>query len=483
MAMPKTFKDGDESFYYIHRHIQHFNKSEAVARFQNQKDQDYTVMRQRYKSNYLQNVQGLTPIAEKKLKLAESKDEVLTAVDQAFLDSLNNSISKAIKKYDLEGHKAQAFASLDLYIKTKDLKYLDAVFKHITRASTILRTHPKEIIAAVGQGNWLKSGRSLTKIKEDIHKQILALEGRRFFVSKPETMAILRELEGLTEGLSAQELNTKSLYTRLTHIFSTNLGEYLVSKGVIYGFNEAHSILRKSLVGSKHLKMTNSLKELLTLYPRTNLTYKTDNTFKNLTLTVKDGEAFKINLGLSAKWYEGMGSGLGDSVHITTETNFIGKINQLLASGKGRYYIYNALALVNQDGTAYAALKAAIVARAADFIISGYGVQGDFSQYLVINGDFYSIWQLVLALQYFNAGQGHSALSPGTTDPITVSAMGLKDIAQKTQDAGKYDANLYEAFQRAKEQNHMMEDLSMGAYFYPNRLKNALQQMKTKNLT
>jgi hypothetical protein len=39
----------------------------------------------------------------------------------------------------------------------------------------------------------------------------------------------------------------------------------------------------------------------------------------------------------------------------------------------------------------YKALKAAIVARNLDVLMSGMGIQGDFSQFIIINGEFYSI--------------------------------------------------------------------------------------------
>ena len=56
-----------------------------------------------------------------------------------------------------------------------------------------------------------------------------------------------------------------------------------------------------------------------------------------------------------------------------------------------KYYIYNTLGLVAQDDSMYKALKAAIVARNLDVLMSGMGIQGDFSQFIIINGEFYSI--------------------------------------------------------------------------------------------
>lgn len=76
---------------------------------------------------------------------------------------------------------------------------------------------------------------------------------------------------------------------------------------------------------------------------------------------------------------------------ITTEVSFLNRINQFLNSENEKYYVYNALGLVAQDNSMYSALKAAMVSRNLDVMMSGLGPQGDFSQYIVINGEFYSI--------------------------------------------------------------------------------------------
>lgn len=478
MSMPITFKDGEEELYYIHRHIDHFNKTEAVARFQRQKNQDYMVMRQRYKENYLKNISGVSPKAQAKIALAAEEDSILTALDQSLLDTLNNNVSREIYKYDLGGKMKVAQAALNRFVNTKDLKDLDVLFSQISKASELLRSNPTEIVAAVGRTNWIGSGRDLGKIRKDIQAQINALNNRRVRVGKKETEMVLKELDSLAEGLSADKLNARSLSSILTRIFSTAIGEYIVSKGVIQGLDEVHQQIKDTLVGEKHLKMTDSLQQLLTTYKRENLTFKTDNSFQDIELELEDGEEFKINLGLSTKWYQGIGKSDSDSVTVTSESHFTEKVSELLSGDSGKYYIYNALALVDQDGTAYAALKASVVARAADFIISGFGEQGDFAQFIVINGTFYSIWQIILALQMFNSGQGHSWMSSGRTDPITVSPMGLTNVTKLTKEAQDHEANLYQAYKRAKAQNGLIEDLAMGGHFYPQRLANALSKMK-----
>ena len=153
MSMAKTFKDKEETFYYIHRHIEHFDKNEAVARFQRQKTQDYMIMRQRYKESYLKNITALSPKAQDKIALAAQEDKILTNLDQALLNSLNNNVSKEIKQYELESKMRQAYASLHNFIDTKNLKDLDNLFAQITQASELLRSRPTEIVAAVGRAN------------------------------------------------------------------------------------------------------------------------------------------------------------------------------------------------------------------------------------------------------------------------------------------------------------------------------------------
>lgn len=477
MSMSKFFRDSEENFYYIHRHIEHFKKSEAIDLFENQKNQNYAIMKQRYKENYLKNISGISQKAQDKIALATQENEILNNLDEALLDTLNNLVSKEIKKYNLDETMKLAHKSLETYIKTEDLKDLDNLFAQITKASEILRSHPAEIITAIGRSNWLQSGRDLGKIRKDIQAQIIALNNKKIRVSKKETEIILKELDKLAEGLSAKELNKRSLTTILTRIFSTVIGEFLVSKGVVLGLDEAHAKIKNSLVGEKHLKVTDSLQDLLNTYKRTNLTFKTDNSFQDLELSLEDGETFKVNLGLSTKWYQGVGNSGPDSVHITKESHFIDKIGNLFSTREGKYYVYNSLALVQQDNEPYSALKASIVARAADFIISGLGEQGDFTQFIVINGTFYSIWQIILALEFFNEGQGHSGLGEGKTDPITISATGLSDIARLTQEAQNKIPNLHEAFRRSRQQNILMDSLAMEGYFYPQRLANALKKM------
>jgi hypothetical protein len=110
-------------------------------------------------------------------------------------------------------------------------------------------------------------------------------------------------------------------------------------------------------------------------------------------------------------------------------------------------------------------------------MMSGLGPQGDFSQYIIINGEFYSIWQIILALENFNHGQG-SYGKGDATDPVTISATGLKAVSDITEQVKDIPSNLIAAYTRSKMQNRMVENLGLTGHFYPNRLKNILINAK-----
>ena len=174
-------------------------------------------------------------------------------------------------------------------------------------------------------------------------------------------------------------------------------------------------------------------------------------------------------------------SGHAANVSVATEAHLSHRLNQFFAGEEGRYYAYNSMALVNQDGTMYAAFKAAMLARFADIFISGFGGQRDFSQFIVVNGKFYSILQLVLALGDHNLGQGSTDMIEGT-DPLTMSVVGLSKIADETDEARDYKEDLAMAYFRARKQNLQFDELKIAAHFYPNRLANLVPLLNIKPL-
>lgn len=471
----KNFYLDGQTYYYIHRHLAHFEKDEAIALYQEQKRNGYINMKKRYIQNYLKNINTVNEKNLDILNVAMNEEELVGDLDKQILDVLNSSVSTAIQGFNLEKYLKTAYQSLDNFIDTKEAKELDKLFAQITAATEILTSSRGELVVLLGKNGIYQKHRDLNKLYNLLQKEINHLEGKTLTVNQSRLLSVERSLAQLIKGLKQKNINKSILQRYLSNIFSTQIGEYLVSKGIGQGLNVCLSEIRKSLTGTKNIdfKEDEEISNFLKQFGQSGrTTFKTDNSFKNINIALKDsGDTIDINLGLSTKWYKGGGN---EGVAVTTETSksgsFLRRIDQMF-NDTSKYYIYNTLGLVSQDNTMYAALKSAMIARNLDVLISGTGLQGDFAQFIVINGYFYSIWDIINAVEKFNEGSG-TFDEKSATDPITISAGGLSKVALLTQEAQKQRKNLTKAFVRSKQQNELIRQLTFVGHFYPNRLRN-----------
>ena len=482
MVNIKTFNLDNESavYYYIHRHIKHFEKDAAMALFQEQKNINYQIMKNRFKKNYLENINSVSRDGLNILDAAMKEEEILNGLDRELLETLNDSVSEAIKSYNFDKKVKTAYNSLNSFINTQDAKALDKLFSQISSATKLLTTNKNELTFLLGIKKQYAQNRDLNALYNYIQKGIEQLDNKIIKVNSSAIQSVNNSLLQLVGDLSQKKFNKQSLNGYIKNIFSTQIGEYIVSKGLGKAIGLLPSAIMDYLSGTKNIEVDGDLElqELISNYGQQgNQVFKTDNSFKDLSIKVNSGDVVDINLGISTKWYKGSNSGNIYDVSIATETSFISRINQMLKNPIENYYAYNALGLAGQDNELYSALKAALVARNLDVLISGLGVQGDFAQYLVINGEFYSIWQIINAIEYLNQGQG-SYSRGDKTDPITISATGLSKVISLTSQAQDEPNNLTKAFVRSKKQNQLIEELGLSAHFYPNRLKNALLSSK-----
>ena len=471
-----TFTDDGRTYYYIHRHLEHFEKDAAISLFQTQKTQSYLEMKNRYRKNYLSNISGVNDESLKILDAAMREEEIMGNLDKDLLDILNKRVAEGIQAYELDTKLSSAYNSLNQFLNSKDAKDLDNLFAQITKATTLLNTNMDGLLALIGPRGEYKKHRDIEKLSMLLQQEIARLEGKVLNVSQKKLLSVEKSLSSLIIGLSSDKsVSRLSLQRYLSNIFSTQIGEYVVSKGVAKGLDLGLKEIRTSLTGAQNIEITSDeVDNFVKAFGQTGkTTFKTDNSFQNLEITLEDGTTFNINLGLSTKWYKGGGSeGVAITKEISKSGSFVYRIGQMF-NDSDKYYIYNTLGLVAQDDSMYKALKAAIVARNLDVLMSGMGIQGDFSQFIIINGEFYSIWEIIVALENFNHGQG-SYGKGDATDPVTISATGLKEVSDITEQVKDSPSNLITAYIRCKIQNRMIENLGLTGHFYPNRLKSIL---------
>ncbi len=481
----KTFPDEGRDYYYIHRHVSHFEMDEALELFNSQKKQNYAVMKNRYKENFLKNAQ----IDRKAFELfdnAMNEEEIVGLLDQSMLNILDNRVGGVIQNYNLDAKLGKAFESLDKFLKTEDLKELDQLFAQVTAATKFLNTNTQPLTTLIGMTGDYKKHRDLKKLSQQllqaIEENFESGKGGIKVISANQMRlkSVMASLQKLVSDLSGEQgniLSKRSLQKYLTNIFSTQIGEYIVSSAIASVMNKGLKDVRKSLTGGKRVQYTEdeALNAFIKAYGNQSRVFKTDNSFTDINMEIDINgttASSKVSLGLSTKWYKSTAKDLASSISLGKEASFSYRLDQLFKDASDNYLVYNALALTEQDDRGYAALKAALVARNADMFVSGMGIQGDFSQYLVINGKFYSIWQLLVLLENYNKGEGTTQENHGS-DPVTISASGLSAVLDVSRQRLKEKRpSITKAYARAKQQNNLIENLGLQGHFYPNRFKN-----------
>ena len=474
----KEFQNEDTTYYYIHRHIKNFEKDEAMAIYQNQKEINYKQMRRRYQQTFLENITIDSPGLQL-LNAAMSEEDLISTLDEEILNILNERISSEIDTFKLDKLLYTAYSSLDKWFANpksqESLKNLNDLFSATAVASYILANEEDGLFPLLLK-TYNSGAAFLEMIKAYTENRIHMWEGRPFNMVTKRILSTQISIKKLVDDLNNPSVSKATLQGYIRNIFSSQVGEYVVSKAVVRGLKLTKDMIEKSFTGANTIVSTSeNFQQLLNWGQSRTTNFKTDNYFPNVKIKIAELDTdITINLGISTKWYKLTQGGEIKSISVMNEANLSHRLNQLFSGAEGRYYAFNAMALVNQDGSIYASFKAALLSRFADLFISGFGSQGDFSQYIVINGKFYSILQLILAMEYFNDGQGSSDVNGGT-DPITLSVVGLSKIAKETDDARKYEADIAMAYFRSRKHNLELDQLKITANFYPSRLTNLVK--------
>lgn len=299
-----TFTDDGRTYYYIHRHLEHFEKDAAISLFQTQKTQSYLEMKNRYRKNYLSNISGVNDESLKILDAAMREEEIMGNLDKDLLDILNKRVAEGIQAYELDTKLSSAYNSLNQFLNSKDAKDLDNLFAQITKATTLLNTNMDGLLALIGPRGEYKKHRDIEKLSMLLQQEIARLEGKVLNVSQKKLLSVEKSLSSLIIGLSSDKsVSRLSLQRYLSNIFSTQIGEYVVSKGVAKGLDLGLKEIRTSLTGAQNIEITSDeVDNFVKAFGQTGkTTFKTDNSFQNLEITLEDGTTFNINLGLSTK--------------------------------------------------------------------------------------------------------------------------------------------------------------------------------------
>ena len=459
---------------YIHRSKIGVYKtfgSGIVGEYNQQKDQNYLKMMSRFKQNYIKTI---SQAPNEFLNAALNQEELIKEINNNSLNYLQETFSESLEKLSAQiidlgrGAREYGVQYVQQYLENsnsrKARENFSKMFENIAKASEIV--YGEESILA----HILQSANTYGEIKNKLQQTRFNLNGKIISINNTEERKVIQYINNLISATETKTLlspngniNTQSFNSYFNNIFSTNFGENLLGS-LVYNNPEIYKniIDEVNALGAQNVDIQFD-PEIAALAQQGTQVYKVDSQLKNFKVSVDvNGTSATIilDIGTSLKNYQ---SGT-IKVSITGEKSLIYRLQQLFKSNRDLTLSYNILANSDVMALEYAALKASLTAYFADIFISGIGVGGDFAQYIVINGKFYSIYDILLQLKNYNTG--------GLKDNsiITVNPIGIGKItAFQEQRRGEEPKSLIQAYKNSKISMNMLQGLNLHASFYPNR--------------
>ena len=459
---------------YIHRSKLGVYKtfgSNITTEYNKQKDQNYLQMMNRFKKNYIKTISNAP---NEFLNGALQQDKLIQEINNNSLNYLQKTFSESLESLSAQiidlgrGAREYGMQYVQQYLENsnsrKARESFSKMFENISKASEIV--YGEESILA----HILQSANTYGEIKTKLQQTKFNLNGKIVSINNTEEKKVIQYINNLISATESKSLllpdgnvNIQSFNSYFNNIFSTNFGENLLGSLVYNNPDIYKNIIDEvNALGAQNVDIQFD-PEITALAQQGTQIYKVDSQLKNFKVSVDvNGTVATITLdiGTSIKNYQ---SGT-TKVSITGEKSLIYRLQQLFKSNRDLILAYNVLANSDVLTAEYAALKANITAYFADIFISGIGVAGDFSQYIVINGKFYSIYDILLKLKDYNLG-GLKDNSVITVNPIGIG----KIIAFQNQRREEEPKNLIQAYKNSKISMSMLQGLNLHASFYPNR--------------
>lgn len=392
--------------YYIHLNKVNIGNraNNATINFIDQKQQVQIETLKQYKDFFNASLNG------------QSLEVLAAACDlneEDFLNVLNIELQQKLQK-DINisalsslyqtVHSGDISKYLQEAVNKNDVDQLSKALQIVANALDLLEKGDESLGAVLNKS--LKDANSFVDIGEKLSQLLTEYQINNNYrlIKRQSLESAKNQLNNLAKALtfgkftsSKKDLTAKGLSTLLLNgIISTSIAEGL-------GFSiagKSGSILYKSIleaVGTKNVTITSSSGKNI------KITGKTDVKARGVSLTLEgiDGGEnagrINLNLGISSKFYTGQGFRDLDNKNISIGSGSGGTLKQALDSifsdDVSRYLSYNYITH-NQYTTQ---LNDLITKRQILRLFATAGSEEDFAQFMLINGNIISIWEI---LQY-----------------------------------------------------------------------------------
>lgn len=435
-----------------------------VAEYNRQREQNYNKMMNRFKQNY---VQSISQAPNELLNAALNQDELIESIDENVLSILQDNFSEALQSLSTSIVNLQISAKeygaqyvqqyLENSASRKARESFSKMFEDIAKAAELVYGD-NSILAHI-----LQTANTYGEIKQKLQQTRFNLNGKIVSINNTEEKKAIQYLNNLIAAIESRSLlakdgtiNMQGFHSSFNNIFSTNFGENLL-KSLVLGNPDIYKNIIDEVnnLGSKNITISLD-SELRGLAQQGTQVYKVDSQLKNFSVSV-DVNGTKadivLDIGTSIKNYQSKPS----KVSITGEKTLMYRLSQLFRNQQDLMIAYNVVANSDTMTVEYNMLKSNIMSYFADVFISGIGAEGDFSQYIIINGNFYSIYDILTKIKDVES------------NIISVNPIGIPKVTNFQQSRRDENANVIRAYKNSRISRDLLQGVSLHASFYPNR--------------
>lgn len=431
------------------------------------------------------------------------QQQFIEGANEALKDSLEKvSMDKLATLYDLKKNFISPGEMLQM--SQQDFYHWDKILDPIVEAIKLIET---EAGGEICLASLLQPGyKHITSTKRHFSRHIQQaldkyLSSNNFEILSDERQAemrnICRVLQNLVQNIATAGKNknmktmTKDGWQEVfNNLFSADFAETLAARAFQHAFAASEDMVFEA-VGRQQAQGQGKTTFIKGEYQTQNrsITQKTDIKGHNIQLSFKEKTSignisdFTIDLGISMKFYESMAfKPLGKTGSKTFSSGSGGSLATALVDTYGTgakkiYFARNVLAHGNtlENEAALGSLHDALLTREILRLFASAG-SGDFSHFILVNGEFISMWDLLKYVIDKHTDFKLSSSSQGTSKQgVSISIDGRKEIIAantKEQETGS-DTVVALAKQRSNLVNQRIDKAKIMANIHIEKLARA----------
>lgn len=427
----------EDNILYIHRGIENFNMDSAAMALNGERDALLSMIQ----SSEIDALPAPSDSALEMFEMALSENDIMSSLNESFTSALAQNIEEAISRYDYESMASYGTSSLERYLETGDLAELDKIFVNISRASKMMGTSNKELIAAITGRNGFKAHRSLPKLNAQLTSILNAWEGKELTLNQSKMASLIGDINTLVSGISNNSLSKISLIRRLNKIFKKDLGDHVITNVVNKKMGKEVGSLIASLAGDGiKIELDGATKNLIN---NSNISGgATVGSSNGIQISMdENGDTFNATMNINTTWSKGFSQAANINMALEEVQD---SLTNLILNGM-QENVYNAIALEDSDPSGVIAFKnLAVVKTLVTMELMNNNLE---SPYFLIDGKFISFGSL---LSIILRGEDLSAFADVTIDAESM-------VAEYNSEIRNYRENAYWAEVRSSMLSELLD--------------------------